>query len=136
MEVEPGESREPFSALPEYGDNGELDLDYGELMEQELETTPLHPEPAAFEEPLLPRLVAQTTTSSHSREGICSDQTRSTLREQPDNTLRCTSSALAALGMPPCHTNAFKKCCNMTLQSGDMTGGQDIQQQQLQAASA
>ena len=65
MEVEEAvDGIEPQHVFAEYGDNGELDLDYGGLLaevEQEPETTPLHSAPAAYEESPPPRLVPKAT---------------------------------------------------------------------------
>ena len=75
MEVEDvGEGRGSFQVSVDYGDNGELDLDYGDLMaeaEQEPETTPLHHATAAYEDSPPLRLVAKATSSSKSHQGIC-----------------------------------------------------------------
>ncbi len=58
----------PHHDFVQYGDNGEhgeLDLNYGGLLpeevEQEPETSPLHRVPAAYEESPPPRLVAKAT---------------------------------------------------------------------------
>lgn len=67
MEVEEAEEgTNPQQASVEYGDNGELDLNYGGSLleaEQEPETSP-HFAPAAYEESPPPRLVAKATLIS------------------------------------------------------------------------
>ena len=75
MELEDvGEGRGSLQVSVDYGDNGELDLDYGDLMaeaEQEPETTPLHHATAAYDDSPPLRLVAKATSSSKSHQGIC-----------------------------------------------------------------
>lgn len=68
MEVEEAvEDTDPQQVFAEYGDNGELDLDYGGLLaevEQEPDTTPVHSAPAAYEDISPPRLVPKATYTS------------------------------------------------------------------------
>lgn len=66
--MEDAESMSPQHDFVQYGDNGEhgeLDLNYGGLLpeevEQEPETSPVHRIPAAYEESPPPRLVAKAT---------------------------------------------------------------------------
>ena len=100
------EGTNPQHAGVEYGDNGELDLNYGgDLLEaeQEPETSP-HSAPAAYKESPPPRLVARPQSSAKSHQDTCPGLNQTSSRRY----LQDQQAGVASLtSLSPCYSSAL-----------------------------
>ena len=137
MEVEEAlDATSPQQVFAEYDDKGELDFDYGGMLEQEPETTPLHPASAAYEESPPPRLVARPQNSAKSHQGICPGLERN--QQQEIRTRPADLFLSAVTSTPPCHSSALfspaTKCQHQSQAGNVAVLPQSSQQQQLSPA--
>lgn len=108
---------DPQQVFAEYGDNGELDLDYGGLLaevEQDPET-PLHSVPAAYEESPPPRLVPKATfTSKLASRHLPWSRTKPTAEDTAGGSCQLLTRT------PPCHSALFSHAtkCQHQAQTG------------------